>query len=138
MPVCASCGGAVGGCGEDRQYDERDGEYGDGKKRAHRSGRVASVPTMTERESREVERILLHVSDARSRTHDAAERLGKDGGAEHVVEALRSAEQQLATLHRSLSQATYYAVSNDDPQTTVDASASRRAAPGSRDRGRLP
>ncbi len=85
---------------------------------------------MVERESREVERILLHVSDARSRTRDAAERLGKEGDAEHVVEALRSAEQQLAVLRRSLSEATYHAVSNEDPQTAVTASASRRVAPG--------
>jgi hypothetical protein len=65
---------------------------------------------MTERESKEVEKILLHISDARSRTRKAADALEKDGGASHVVEALRTSEQELASLHRSLSQSTYYAV----------------------------
>ncbi len=65
---------------------------------------------MTERESREVERILLHLSDARSRARSVAQALEKDGASEHVVAALRSSEHGLADLHRALTQATYYAV----------------------------
>jgi len=65
---------------------------------------------MTERQSSEVERVLLHISEARSRARRAVEAVEKDGAAPHIVEALRHAEQQLAGLHRELSQGTYYAV----------------------------
>jgi hypothetical protein len=74
---------------------------------------------MTERESKEVEKVLLHVSDARSLTRRAAELLEKDGGAKHIVDALRSSEQQLADLHRTLSQSTYYAVPEDGLRLAV-------------------
>ena len=74
---------------------------------------------MTERESKEVEKVLLHISDARSRTRRAADALEKDGGAKHVVDALRSSEQQLAGLHRALSQGTYYAVPDDGMRLAV-------------------
>lgn len=65
---------------------------------------------MTESESKEVEKVLLHISDARTRTRRAADALEKDGAARHVVESLRTTEQGLADMHRALSQATYYAV----------------------------
>ncbi len=83
------------------------------------SGGAASVEAMTQRESREVERILLHVSDARTRAHHAAEKIEREGGAEDVVGALRSAEQELAQLHRTLSQATYYAIPSETPPSAV-------------------
>jgi len=65
---------------------------------------------MTERQSSEVEKVLLHVSEARTRARRAAEFVEKDGAEPHIGEALRTAEQQLADLHRKLSQGTYYAV----------------------------
>jgi hypothetical protein len=65
---------------------------------------------MTERQSSEVEKVLLHVSDARSRARRAAETCARDGADAHIVAALTDAEQQLAELHRKLSQGTYYAV----------------------------
>jgi hypothetical protein len=74
---------------------------------------------MTERESREVEKILLHISDARSRARSAADALEKEGGARHVVDALRAGEQELADLHRALSQSTYYAVPDDGLRLAV-------------------
>jgi hypothetical protein len=74
---------------------------------------------MTERESNEVEKILLHISDARSRTRRAADVVEKDGGADHVVEALRTTEQEPADLHRTLSQSTYYAVPDDGLRLAV-------------------
>jgi hypothetical protein len=74
---------------------------------------------MTERESSEVEKILLHISDARSRARLAADAVQKDGGAAHVVDALRSTERQLADLHRTLSQATYYAAPDDGLKLAV-------------------
>lgn len=74
---------------------------------------------MTERESKEVEKVLLHVSDARSWTRRAADTLEKDGAARHVVDALRASEAQLAETHRSLSQGTYYSVSDDGLRLAV-------------------
>jgi len=74
---------------------------------------------MTERESKEVEKVLLHISDARSWTQRTAEALEKEGAATHVVDALRSSEQQLAGLHRTLAQQTYYAVPNDGLRLAV-------------------
>lgn len=71
---------------------------------------------MTEREFQEVEKALLHISDARTWTQRAADALGKDGASPHVVEALRSSEQDLAATHRKLSQATYYAVAEAAPK----------------------
>lgn len=65
---------------------------------------------MTERQSSEVEKVLLHISEAHTRASRAAELVQKDGAEPHIVEALAAAEQQLAELHRTLSQGTYYAV----------------------------
>lgn len=64
---------------------------------------------MTERQSSEVEKVLLYISDARARAAKAADAVAKDGAESHIVEALRSSERQLADLHRELSQGTYYA-----------------------------
>lgn len=74
---------------------------------------------MTERESAEVEKVLLHISDTRSRAHRGVEALEKAGGAAHLVDALRSTEQQLAGLHRTLSQETYYAIPEETLRLTV-------------------
>lgn len=65
---------------------------------------------MTERQSSEVEKVLLHISEARTRARRAADNVQKDGAEAHIVEALSAAEHQLAELHRTLSQGTYYAV----------------------------
>ncbi len=74
------------------------------------SGFSRTVSTMTERQSSEVEKVLLHLSDARTRARRAAELVEKDGAEPHIVEALQDAERQLADLHRTLAQNTYYAV----------------------------
>jgi hypothetical protein len=71
---------------------------------------VVSSAAMTERQSSEVEKVLLHISDARSRAHKAADTCAQDGAEAHIVAALTDAEQQLAELHRKLSRGTYYAV----------------------------
>ena len=65
---------------------------------------------MTERQSSEVEKVLLHISEARTRARRAADLVQKDGAEPHIVDALGAAEQQLADVHRALSQGTYYAV----------------------------
>jgi hypothetical protein len=74
---------------------------------------------MTERQSSEVEKVLLYISDARARARKAAESVEKEGADEHIVAALKDSEQQLADLHRSLSQGTYYAVPGDSMKLAV-------------------
>lgn len=74
---------------------------------------------MTERQSSEVEKVLLHISQARTRARRAADVVEKDGAEHHVVEALRQAEQQLADAHRVLSQGTYYAVPDSSLRLAV-------------------
>lgn len=71
---------------------------------------VVSSASMTEKQSSEVEKVLLHISDARSRARKAADACVKDGAETHIVAALNDAEQQLADLHRTLAQGTHYAV----------------------------
>jgi hypothetical protein len=65
---------------------------------------------VVESHSREVERVLLFVSDARDRAKRAADQLRQDGADPHVVEAIESAQEDLTDLHRRLMQTTYYAV----------------------------
>ena len=74
---------------------------------------------MTELQSSEVEKVLLYVSDARSRARRAADACAKDGAEAHIVEALADAERQLAELHRKLSQGTYYAVPDQSLKLAV-------------------
>lgn len=65
---------------------------------------------MKEQHSSEVAKVLLYVGDARARARKAADALEKDGADTHVVQALRDSEMQLAELHRTLSQGTFYAI----------------------------
>lgn len=74
---------------------------------------------MTERQSSEIEKVLLHLSDARTRARRAAETVEKDGAEAHILAALKDTEQQLADLHRKLSQGTYYAVPDDTLKLAV-------------------
>lgn len=66
--------------------------------------------TMTEAESGEVEKVLLHIGDARDRARAAVERVEKEDADAHVVQALNEAERALSELHRRLTQQTFYAV----------------------------
>lgn len=74
---------------------------------------------MTERQSSEVERVLLHISDARMRAHKASQTIAKDGADAHIIEALQDAERELAELHRRLSQGTYYATPQNSMRLAV-------------------
>ena len=65
---------------------------------------------MTELQSNEIEKVLLYVSDTRTRAKRAAEAVEKDGAEPHIVAALKDTAEQLDRLHRSLAQGTYYAV----------------------------
>ena len=77
------------------------------------------MPTVTEAQSSEVEKVLLHLSDARGRAKRAAAAVEKDGAEPHIVAALLETEKQLAELHRTLSQGTYYAVTDSSLRLAV-------------------
>jgi cellobiose-specific phosphotransferase system component IIA len=74
---------------------------------------------MNEKEAIEVEKVLLHISDARSRARKAVEACAKSGADAHVVAALKAAEDDLDQLHRRLSQGTYYADADKPLQLVV-------------------
>jgi hypothetical protein len=74
---------------------------------------------MIEEHSSEVEKVLLHISDARTRACRAADAVEKSGAESHVIEALRKTETQLGELHRQLSQGTYYAVPDSSLRLAV-------------------
>lgn len=74
---------------------------------------------MNEGHSSEVEKVLLYLSDARTRARKAADAVEKDGADAHVVAALRETELELGELHRKLSQGTYYAVPDSSLRLAV-------------------
>lgn len=65
---------------------------------------------MTESQSSEVEKVLLYVSDARTRAKRAADAVQRDGADSHIVAALRDTEHELDALHRKLAHGTLYAI----------------------------
>ena len=86
---------------------------------ASRPQEVVSSAAMTERQSSEVEKVLLFISDAQSRARRASELVERDGADAHIVEALREAQTELGDLHRRLMQGTYYAVPERAQQLAV-------------------
>lgn len=78
-----------------------------------------TVQAMNEQESQEVAKMLMRISDARTRARQAADSIEKAGGADHVVKALRDSENDLADLHRRLAQGTYYAITDDSLRLAV-------------------
>jgi cellobiose-specific phosphotransferase system component IIA len=64
---------------------------------------------MTERELIEVERVLLHIGDARMRARRAAATIEQGDGCRSAIVALRESERRLGEAHRQLTQGTYYA-----------------------------
>ncbi len=74
---------------------------------------------MNEKEAIEVEKVLLHISDARSRARKAADACAKSDADAHVIAALQAAAGDLDQLHRRLSQRTYYADADKPLQLVV-------------------
>lgn len=74
---------------------------------------------MTESQSSEVEKVLLYVSDARTRAKRAADAVQKDGAEPHIIAALRETEKELDALHRKLAQGTLYAVSDSSLKLAI-------------------
>lgn len=65
---------------------------------------------MNEEHFKEIEKVLLYVSEARRKAEGVADGLERDSAEAHLVAALRDAEAELAELHRKLMQGTYWAV----------------------------
>jgi hypothetical protein len=78
------------------------------------SGIAPTVLAVTELQSAEVERVLLHVSDARERARVAAEQVARQPESAHLVEALRETQQTLDALHHRLTQRTFYAAADGE------------------------
>lgn len=68
------------------------------------------VSAVSEMQHAEVERVLLHISDAATRANRAVAVLEKQGADSHVISALRAAEADLERLRLTLSQGTFFAV----------------------------
>jgi hypothetical protein len=73
---------------------------------------VGTLTVVDEKDYIEVERALLYVGEARDRAARSADALAKGGAGDHLVEALREAEQQLSEIHTQLMQRTYFAVTD--------------------------
>lgn len=67
---------------------------------------------MNESHFREIERVLLHVSEAAARSGRAAAELERAGAEPHLVRALEEAKAELDATCRSLTQGTYFAVTD--------------------------
>jgi len=65
---------------------------------------------MNEAHFKEIEKVLLCISDARERAARAAKAITADGAEDHLIGSLAKAEEELSALHRKLMQETYFAV----------------------------
>jgi hypothetical protein len=69
---------------------------------------------MNEAHFNEIERALLHVSDAARRVERTAADLERAGAEPHLVAALEQAKAELDATYRSLTQGTYFAVTDQE------------------------
>jgi len=69
---------------------------------------------MNESHFSEIERVLLHVSEAAGRAGRAAEELDRAAAEPHLVAALEQAKAELDATYRSLTQGTYFAVTDQE------------------------
>jgi hypothetical protein len=65
---------------------------------------------VNERHFREIEVVLLHLTEARRRVEKAAGDLAKDDADPRLVEALEEAEKEIDRISLRLMQQTYFAV----------------------------
>lgn len=75
---------------------------------------------MNEAHFREIEKVLLYVSEARRKAGRVAEAIERDGAEPHLVAALRDAERDLAELHRRPMHGTYWAVPKEQLALVVE------------------
>ncbi len=71
---------------------------------------------MDEGHFREIEKVLLYISEARQCAEKSAKTLAKDGAEDHLVMALNSAEEALDKIHTALMQTTYFAVPSEQDE----------------------
>lgn len=69
---------------------------------------------MNEAHFNEIERVLLHVSEAAGRAGRAAVEINRAGADPHLVRALEEAKGELEATYRSLTQGTYFAVTDQE------------------------
>ncbi len=69
---------------------------------------------MNESHFSEIERVLLHVSEAARRSERAAGDLERGGAEPHLVRALEDAKSELDATYRALTQGTYFAVTDQE------------------------
>ena len=69
---------------------------------------------MDEKQFGEIEKALLFVSESRKRVQRASKTIAAAGADQHLVDALDELESNLAELHRTTMQKTYFAVPDDD------------------------
>lgn len=65
---------------------------------------------------REVEKVLLYISEARQAAEKSAAKLAATGAETHLTISLESAEAALEKLHTTLMQSTYFAVPDDQDE----------------------
>lgn len=65
---------------------------------------------MNEAHFAQIEKTLLYISEARERAERTITELEKSNAEAHLIEAVRTAETDLAGLHKRLMQQTYFAV----------------------------
>ena len=69
---------------------------------------------MNEWHFNEIERVLLHVSDATDGAGRAAHGLKRDGAEAHLVAALEQAKSELEATSRALTHGPYFAVTDQE------------------------
>ena len=69
---------------------------------------------MNEAHFNEIERALLHVSDAAQRVGRTAADLDRAGAEPQLIAALEQAKAELDATYRSLTQGTYFAVTDQE------------------------
>jgi hypothetical protein len=69
---------------------------------------------------RDVDRVLLYISQARVKAEEIAEALAKDGAEERLVSALRTAAGAMAAEHKRLMNSTFYIVPAEQGRMEVD------------------
>lgn len=82
------------------------------------SVKLATIPldaiegpgNVNEAHFREIEKVLLYLSEARRKAVGVAGEIERDGAEPHLVAALAETERELADLHRRPMQGTYWAV----------------------------
>ncbi len=69
---------------------------------------------MNEAHFKEIEKVLLYISDARERAERGVKSLSGSGAEPHLIAALEDSQATLTELHRHLMRSTYFSVGDQD------------------------